>query len=56
MAITNQAEPHILYQNMVNKYLHAAQDISYFCVKTLILNTLNIKCTTAFQKEKQTKN
>lgn len=40
---------------MVNKYLHAAQDISYFCVKTLILNTLNNKRTTAFQKEKQTK-
>lgn len=33
----------------------AAQDIFHFCVKTLILNTLNIKCTTAFQKEKQTK-
>lgn len=55
MTITNQAEPQILYQNMVNKYLHKAKDISYFCVKTLILKTLNIKCTTAFQEEKQTK-
>lgn len=40
---------------MISKDLHAAQDISYFCVKTLILNTLNIKCTTAFQKEKPNK-
>lgn len=49
-----QAKQHILHENLINKYLCTCEAIFFFRLgaKTGSLNSLDVKSTTAFQKQK----